>query len=289
MKNYNLSHGLFQKIIVNYKLILVYLFGIYFIYFIIFFIFVLFGINQLSYVISYSEVNSKIDELVYDNVNSLLYMYLTNSTPFFYSQLIYGNNTKNYLDTKINALYSSIQEKERIEYLYHNLFPPLNELANLDCTHPFIEDKAFKDAAKDLKTNYTKYLQSLCEVFPVMKTNNDNNVLYEILYMVERFSKTYVTEDYNFIFENYLRDPELCQCFTLILIFNTIIRNYFNDEILPDEVYGIFTYFSSLIIVYLVLSVVFEIIFFVVLNITILQKIKYNNELMLDFIDSLKF
>ena len=46
------------------------------------------GINRLRYSIIYCEVNSKIDELIYDNLNSLIVMYLTNSTPFFYNELI---------------------------------------------------------------------------------------------------------------------------------------------------------------------------------------------------------
>ena len=289
MKNYTISPGLFQKIIVNYKYILVYLFSLYFLYCIIFFIFVMFGINRVYHAISYCEVNNNIDELVYDNLNSLAFMYLTNSTPFFYNNLIYGNDTKNYIEIGINKLYSNLQEKENIEHSYSNLFPPLNLITNLDCSKPYIQDENFITAAEQLNVNYDDYIKALCEAFPVAKTNNDNNILYEILYMTEEFYRNFKTESFEYIFENYFKNPLLCECFTLLLTFNKIIRTYFNDAIFPGEVYSIFRYFSSLIIAYLVVSVLFEIIFFIVLNITILQKIKYNNELMLDFIDSLKF
>ena len=289
MKNYTLSPNLFQKIIINYKLILIYLFGIYFLYCIIFFIFVMFGINRLSKAISYCEVNSMIDELIYDNLNSIAFMYFTNSTPYFYNHLIYGNSTKNYLERGINTLYSNIQEKENIEYLHNNLFPPLNLITSLNCSNKYIQDEHFIEASKNLTINYDDYIKALCDVFPVAKTNNDNNILYEILYMTEEFYRNFQTDKFPFIFENYIQNPLLCECFTLLLTFNKIIRTYFNDAIFPDEVYSIFRYFSTLIIAYLVLIVLFEIIFFVILNMTILQKIKYNNELMLDFMDSLKY
>ena len=289
MKNYTLSPSLFQKIILTYKLILVYLFGSYFIYSIVFFIFVMFGINRLSNAITYCEVNSTIDELEYDNINSMIFMYLTNSTSYFYNKLIYGNDTKNYIETGINNLYTNIKEKEKIEYLYSNLFPPLNKFTKLNCSEKYIEDEDFVKAANNLTINYDTYIKSLCEAFPVAKTNNDNNILYEILYMTEEFFRNFQPDSFKNIFNNYIKNPLLCECFTLLLTFNKIIRTYFNDVIFPKEVYSIFRYFSTLIIAYLVVSVLFEIIFFLVLNMTILQKIKYNNELMLDFIDSLKF
>ena len=249
----------------------------------------MFGINRVYHAISYCEVNNNIDELVYDNLNSLAFMYLTNSTPLFYNNLIYGNDTKNYIEIGINKLYSNLQEKENIEHLYSNLFPPLNLITNLDCSQPYIKDENFMTAAEELNVNYDDYIKAICEAFPVAKTNNDNNILYEILYMTEEFYRNFKTESFEFIFENYFKNQLLCECSTLLLTFNKIIRTYFNDAIFPREVYSIFRYFSTLIIAYLVVSVLFEIIFFIVLNITILQKIKYNNELMLDFIDSLKF
>ena len=289
MKNYTLSASSFKKIIFNYELILVYLFGLYFIYFIIFFIYVLLGINRLSHAIDYCRANSEIDELVYDNLNALIYMYSTNSTSNFYNKVIFGNDSTNYLETRISSLYSSIQEKENIEFSYDNLFPPLHSVINLNCSEEYIQDEYFIKAAESLNTKYDDFVKSLCEVFPVAKTNDDNNLLYEILYMTEGFYRNFRTDTFDYILNNYIKNPLLCECFTLVLTFNKIIRTYFNDVFFPEKVYNIFNYFTALIIVYLILSVLFEIISFIVLNITILQKIKYSNELLLDFIDSLKF
>ena len=289
MKNYTLSPSLFQKIINSYKLILIYLFGSYFLYCIIFFIYVMLGLGRLTHAISYCEVNSKIDELVYDNLNSLVYLYLTNSTTKDYNRIIYGNSTHDYLEIAINSLYSSIQEKENIEYSYKYLFPPLNEIITLNCSEQYIEDEEFMEACQSLNISYEEFVKSLCEVFPVAKTNSDINILNEILYMTEGFYRVFKTGEFTEIFINYIQDPILCQCFTLMLTFNKMIRAYFNDVIFPKQVYSIFDYFTGLIVAYLVISVIFEIVFFVVLNVAILQKIKYNNELLLDFIDSLKF
>ena len=289
IKNYTISQKLFNKTIITYKYIFIYLFIIYFIYCIIFFIFVMLGINRLRSAIIYCEVNNKIDELIYDNLNSIIFMYITNSTPYFYNGLIYGNTTKNYLEIGINNLYSNIQQKENIEYLHSNLFPPINIFTKLNCSESYIQDENFIEAANILYMDYNEYIRALCDVFPVAKTNNDLNILYEILYMTEELYRNFETNNYNFIFKNYLLNPIFCECFTLLFTFNKIIRTYFNDHIYPEEVYNISKYFRTLIIAYLVLSVIFEIIFFIILNFTILQKIKYKNELMLDFIDSLKF
>ena len=213
-----------------------------------------------------------------------------NSTSHYYNSLIYGNDTKDYLEIGINNLYSFIQQKEYIEYTHSNLFPPLNEITNINCDQPsYIQDEHFIEASNILNSNYDDYIKYLCEVFPVAKTSNDNNIIYEILYMTEGFYRNFETGSFEHIFNDYIKDPILCRCFTLLLTFNKIIRTYFNNSAFPTEVYSIFNYFSALIIAYLVMSVVFEIIFFVVLNVTILQKIKYSNELLLDFIDSLKF
>ena len=105
------------------------------------------------------------------------------------------------------------------------------------------------------KVDYNKYITSLCDIFPVAKTNNDNNILYEILYMTERFYRNYKTTDFNSILNNYINNPLLCEFFTLVLTFNKIIRTYFNDVFFPEKVYNIFDYFTALIVVYLVLSV----------------------------------
>ena len=247
------------------------------------------GINRLSYAINYCEVNSFIDELVYDNLNAMIYMYLTNSTPNYYNGIIYGNTSRDYLEIGIVNLYSNIQEKENIEYVYSYLFSPLNEIVNLDCSKTYIQDEDFIRASNSLNTSYDEYILKLCEIFPVAKTNSDINILYEILFMIEGFYRTYKTGTFEDISNYYLRDPVLCECFTLILTFNKIIRTYFNDVIFPTQVYSIFDYFTGLIVAYLVLIVLFEIVFFVVLNMGILQKVKISNELLLDFIDSLKY
>jgi hypothetical protein len=248
------------------------------------------GLGRLTHAISYCEINSKIDELVYDNLNSLVYLYLTNSTTKDYNRIIYGNSTHDYLEIAINSLYSLIQEKENIEYSYKYLFPPLNEIISLNCSNEdYITDEEFIEACTSLNTTYKQFVSSLCEVFPVAKTNSDINILNEILYMTEGFYRVFKTGKFDEVFKNYIQDPLLCQCFTLMLTFNKMIRAYFNDVIFPDQVYRIFDYFTGLIVAYLAISVIFEIVFFFVLNIAILQKIKYSNELLLDFIDSLKF
>ena len=88
---------------------------------------------------------------------------------------------------------------------------------------------------------------------------------------------------------NQLHSAVLFDCYTLVLTLNRIIRFHFNNFIFIDEVNDVFDYFSTLIIIYLVFNMVFEIILFLLLNMGIIYQIKHNNKLMLDFISSLKF
>ena len=88
---------------------------------------------------------------------------------------------------------------------------------------------------------------------------------------------------------NQLHSSVLFDCYTLVLTLNRIIRFHFNTFIFIDEVNEVFDYFTTLIIIYLVLNMVFEIILFLILNLGVIFQIKFNNKLMLDFISSLKF
>ena len=243
----------------------------------------------MRYSILYFETNIKIDELACDNLNALIIMYLINYTQYVYNAVIYGNLSKNYLEIGVNDLYLNIQKKINIEYLYPNLFPPINTFQKLNCSETYIQDESFILAANSLNVDYNQYIKALCDVFPVAKTNNDNNILYELLYVTDKLNRNFEATNFNFIMDNYLRDLILCESFTLLLTFNKIIRNYFNDYIYPEEFHKIYKHFRALIISYLMLDVILEIILFIIINKTILQKIKYNNELILDFIDSLKF
>ena len=75
----NVPDKIFDKATINYKIILFISLSIYMLYCVILFIITLLGCNRLSYLVNYCEINNEIDGFLFDNFNTLLYMYITNS------------------------------------------------------------------------------------------------------------------------------------------------------------------------------------------------------------------
>ena len=288
----NIPDRVFNKVTSGYKLILFLSLSVYLAYCVIFFIIVLLGCNRLSYLVEYCEVNNEIDGYLFDNFNTLLYMYISASNSEFYGKII-DENKKNYdyLNEGINNFYAAIQNKETIELEHKDIFPALYDIINLDCSQGMIPDEYFGlvfDDYKETNINYDDYFKVICKAFPVATTGNDNTMLFEVLYMIDQLYNKYERLDFAGMF-NQLHSSVLFDCYTLVLTLNRIIRFHFNNFIFIDEVNKVFDYFSTLIIIYLVLNMVFEIILFLLLNMGIIYQIKHNNKLMLDFISSLKF
>ena len=284
----NISDRVFSKVTLGYKFILFISLSIYLIYCIIFFVFFLLGCKRLDYLVNYCEVNNEIDGYLFDNFNTLLYMYITNSTATFYGQIMYGKKDVDYLNEGINDFYAAIQDKETIELEHKNMFPALYDIINLDCSQGMMSDDYFESASRILNISYNEYFKVICSAFPVATTGNDNTMLFEVLYMIDQLYHRFENLDFALMF-NQMHNSVLFDCYTLVLTLNRVIRNYFNNYIFIDEVNEQFNYFSTLIIIYLVFNMILEIIVFLILNMGIIYQIKYNNKLMLDFISSLKF
>ena len=220
-------------------------------------------------------------------------MYISCSNSTFYGRIIDGSRLDyDYLKDGINKFYSAIQEKETIELEHKDIFPAIYEKVNLNCSQSMIPDEYF-DLVFDDKSvadyDYNEYFKVICKAFPVATTGNDNTMLFEVLYMIDQLYNKFEQKDDFAVMFNQMHNSVLFDCYTLVLTLNRIIRNYFNNIIFIEEVDDVFNYFSTLIIIYLVFNMVFEIILFLLLNMGVIYQIKYNNKLMLDFISSLKF
>jgi hypothetical protein len=284
----NVPDKIFDRITTNYKIILFLSLSVYAIYCVALFVVTLLGCNQLSYLVNYCEVNNEIDGYLFDNFNTLLYMYITNSESTFYGKIVYETEDVDYLNDGINDFYAAIQDKETIESEHGNLFPPIYDIINLDCSQGMMPDNYFENAARIINTHYDDYFKGICKIFPVATTGNDNSMLLEVIYMIDQLAHRFENVDFSIMF-NQMRNSVLFDCYTLVLTLNRIIRNYFNNYIFIDEVNSQFDYFTTLTVFYLVFNMIIEIIIFLVLNFGIIYKIKINNKLIMDFISSLKF
>ena len=288
-KNVKLSNRQFKKVINKEIYIISSTFGFFYVFNIIFFIFVFKSKNKMNVLINYCDINNSIDGSIFDNVNSLIYLYVTNSSSYFYSQLVKESNNKDYIQEGINTLYDSVQKKEDIEKEYPNLFPKIGDIINLNCTENPLPDIYLSLAFPDLETYYN-YYKALCYLYPVTYSGSDTNIIMEILYEVEKmYQKFRQQDDFQKIYQLYVNQPNHYKMYTLVLSINRVIRTYFNDNIFSKEVNDIFNSFSYIFIIYLVLSVVIEVIIFFILNFGIISDVRKTNNLLLDFMSSLKF
>ena len=288
-KNVKLSNRQFKKVINKEIYIISSTFGFFYVFNIIFFIFVFKSKNKMNVLINYCDINNSIDGSIFDNVNSLIYLYVTNSSSYFYSQLVKESNNKDYIQEGINTLYDSVQKKEDIEKEYPNLFPKIGDIINLNCTENPLPDIYLSLAFPDLETYYN-YYKALCYLYPVTYSGSDTNIIMEILYEVEKmYQKFRQQDDFQKIYQLYVNQPNHYKMYTLVLSINRVIRTYFNDSIFSKEVNDIFNSFSYIFIIYLVLSVVIEVIIFFILNFGIISDVRKTNNLLLDFMSSLKF
>ena len=288
-KNVKLSNKQFKKVINKEIYILSFTFGFFYLFNIIFFIFVYKAKSQMNVLIDYCDINNSIDGYLFDNVNALIYLYVTNSTSVFYGQLIHEESNIDYIQDGINTLYDAVRKKDIIETEHSDLFPPLGDVINLNCNEYVLPDEYFEKALGDYET-YEKYYKAICQLLPVASSGSDTNIIMEILYSVEfMYQKFMPNEDFKEIYRLYVNQTKHYSIYTLVLTLSRIIRTYYNEKIFSEEVNNIFNSFSNIFIVYLVLSVIFEVVIFFVLNFGIISDVRKTNKLLLDFMSSLRF
>ena len=194
-----------------------------------------------------------------------MYLYITNSTSTFYSQLVYEDNNLDYVQDGIDNLYSIIKRKDLIESDYSNLFPRVGDIINLNCSEYVPSDDYFMATFEELNLNfsYQDYYSALCKIFPVATTGSDTNMFMEILFNCEVMYHRYEPNDsFDDIFKLYIKKNNLFSLYTFVLTLSRIIRTYFNEKIFSNEVKNIFDSFSDIFIIYLVLCVFLEIVIF---------------------------
>ena len=290
-KNIQLTQKQFLPILkIQYILVFITL-AVYFIYSIILFILVFIGgVQKLTHLVDYAYYNDLIDGYIYDNANVLLFMIQTNSTSVYYGNITDPDTNKDYLEESIDLVYEAIIGKEYIENTKEKIIVPIVNLINLNCSDELIQDDDFTKIADQMGFNYNEYFGELCKFFPAAQSGSDGVLFHEILYLIEQIFRGFSTcESYEVLFEDYLNQTKLYDLFTLILTFNRIQRNYYNSYIFPGEITEVLDHFALLMYVYLVISVVLEILIFLVVYLGIIVQVKKKYNLIVNFSESLKY
>ena len=289
--NKKMEFNQFSKIIIFEFIILFISFALYFIYSIIMLILVIYGIHRLYYLIDYIHYNDLLDGYLYDNTNAMIYIINTNSTSYNYGALIDESKADvDYIEENIDLLYDAITHKDDIEQYRESLFVPIAQIFDVNCSSEIVPDEDLMNVAKEFNISYDKYFGELCKEFPVASTGIGSTIFYEIIYLVGKIHRKYEkSESFNDIFQYNLNQTLLYELFTLTMTFFRIQRNYFYGNIIMQEVNLIIAYFSQLILIYLVISIIFEVVIFLLLYCCIIRQVKKKDSLFGNFIDSLRF
>ena len=281
----------FYKIVTFEFIILFLSFSLYFVYSIIMLILVVNGINRLYNLINYVSYNDLLDGYLYDNTNVLIYMVNTNTTSYYYASLIDASVTNlDYIKNNIDLLYNAITNKDDIEQFREPIFLPDSKLFNSNCTAGIIPDESLIKISNKLNIDYDKYFSELCEEFPVASTGVPSSIFFEIIYLVGQIYRKYEKSDSFYeIFQLNLNQKEIFDLFTITLTFLRMQRNYFYTHVILNEINQIMNYFSQLILIYLVISIIFEVVIFLLLYCGLIRQVKKKDSLFSNFIDSFRF
>ena len=281
-----LNNQHFKTLIKKYQLIISLTFLFYFIYAIVFYIYIDLGKKKLLWLVEYSIINQQLDSLTYDNSNSLIYLILSNSSRFDIGERIYDKTNYDYLFEKMVELHQIIRDKETMEEVHKNIFPPMNTLIDLNFINGKMNDEIFSKVLTSLGSDLNSFLKVLCSHFIVSTIGDDTMFIKNVLYLLNQMYNKYFMGSFEEI-QNQIDNSNLFDLYTFILIINKIMRYYFNQSIFKSEIDKVFNYFSSLIIPYLILNMILEIIIFVILNVLVISKIKITNNKLNAFIKSL--
>ncbi len=281
-----LNDNHFKTLIKNYQLIIALSFIFYFIYAIVFYIYIDLGKKKLFWLVKYSIINQQLDSLTYDNSNSLIYLILSNSSRYDIGERIYDKKNYDYLFEKMVELHQIIREKETMEEVYKNIFPPMNTLIDLNFINGKINDEVFSKVLLSLGSDLNSFLKVLCSHFIVSTVGDDTMFIKNVLYLLNQMYNKYFMGSFEEI-QNQIDNSDLFDLYTFILIINKIMRYYFNQSIFTWEIEKVFNYFSSLIMPYLILNMILEVVIFVILNVFVISKIKITNNKLNAFIKSL--
>ena len=252
----------------------------------LFFIYIDLGKKKLLWLVKYSIINQQLDSLTYDNSNSLIYLILSNSSRYDIGERIYDKKNYDYLFEKMVELHQIIREKETMEEVYKNIFPPMNTLIDLNFINGKINDEVFSKVLLSLGSDLNSFLKVLCSHFIVSTVGDDTMFIKNVLYLLNQMYNKYFMGSFEEI-QNQIDNSDLFDLYTFILIINKIMRYYFNQSIFTWEIEKVFNNFSSLIIPYLILNMILEVVIFVILNVFVISKIKITNNKLNAFIKSL--
>ena len=239
---------------------IVYAFTLYLIMFISIVITMLIMLMFLSDLVTYTSINSQLDNYLYSNINAFQLSLIANVSSLESVNYI-NNNTKinEFIAEGISQQYISlknyelfIEENAQYKHMHNSVNVSCSELYALNNSNIVIVESVY---GIDLKF----FTEIVCDKMSIMKYQSIVLVLKEICYVLERLSMVNVIVEYNKKNEVF-KENDLYEVYTLVLFVNKIIRGYFNEKAIPTKVNDIIRLVECAVKICLVLNAVLEII-----------------------------
>ncbi len=268
------------------------IFAIYFFFFIIAIIlFVLMKkeFYQLKNLIQYYNMSSEIDNYITHNINSLIFMILTNTTQneLCIIQNNYESNT--FVIDNFQTILDDLRLVKSIENDNEKIYEKIKDFQNISCVDlPGLEDEIFLSAVlNDEEDNYNSFLIQLCESFDIFSLRKQSLIFKGITFYEQKVLNTITKGDYEEKIQH-LDLNDLYGVFTLTLFLVDILRSYQNEIIIPNLLVNTLYNHKTLLIICLTANLIFELVVMILLFILISHRLINENVKMISLLKFFK-
>ena len=266
----------------RFTLAVVYAFTLYLIMFISIVITMLIMLMFLSDLVTYTSINSQLDNYLYSNINAFQLSLIANvsslenvnSSNTTINEFIVKGISQQYVSLKNYEMF--IESNKPYKHLHNAVNVSCSKLYSLNNSNVVIVESAYN---VDMKL----FTEVVCDKMNIMKYQNVLLVLKEICYVLERLSMVNVIVEYNKKKEVF-KENDLYEVYTLVLFVNKIIRGYFNEKAIPSKVSDVINLVELSMKICLVLNAILEIIIECILIWFVMRKMIKVNKVFMKFL-----
>ena len=266
----------------RFTLAVVYAFTLYLIMFISIVITMLIMLMFLSDLVTYTSINSQLDNYLYSNINAFQLSLIANvsslenvnSSNTTINEFIVKGISQQYVSLKNYEMF--IESNKPYKHLHNAVNVSCSKLYSLNNSNIVIVESAYN---VDMKL----FTEVVCDKMNIMKYQNVLLVLKEICYVLERLSMVNVIVEYNKK-KDVFKENDLYEVYTLVLFVNKIIRGYFNEKAIPSKVSDVINLVELSMKICLVLNAILEIIIECILIWFVMRKMIKVNKVFMKFL-----
>jgi hypothetical protein len=234
-------------------------------------------------------MSSEIDNYITHNINSLVFMIVTNTTQneLCIIQNNYESNT--FVIDNFQTILDDLRLVKSIENDNVKIYEKIKDFQNISCEDlPGLEDEIFLSAIlNDEVDNYNSFLIQLCESFDIFSLRKQSLIFKGTTFYEQKVLNTIIKGDYEEKIQHLdLRD--LYGVFTLTLFLVDILRSYQNEIIIPNLLVNTLYNHKTLLIICLTANLIFELVVMILLFILISHRLINENVKMISLLKFFK-